>query len=262
MATGQLAPVIHYLRKVTTPAAAGDIPDAELLSRFARHRDEAAFTALVRRHDPMVLAVCRRVVRDGHMAEDAFQATFLVLARKAGSLARPELLGHWLHGVAYRTAAKARTETAKRRVHERQAVRPQEINPSDEFDWQDLRAVLDEEVNRLPDRYRVPVVLCYLQGQTNAEAARRLGCSRGTIATLLARARDKLRRRLTQRGVSLSAGITLAALRKQCAAVRSRSRWNKSPSRPQRCWRPDKPWRSERWPLRPSPWRKESVKQC
>ncbi|MHB1423088.1 MAG: sigma-70 family RNA polymerase sigma factor [Gemmataceae bacterium] len=212
MATGPLAPVVHYLRKVTNPTVAGDIADAELLSRFALHRDEAAFTSLVRRHGRMVLAVCRRVVRDGHAAEDAFQATFLVLARKAGSLARPELLGNWLHGVAYRTAMKAKIETAKRRVHETRAVRPQEVDSRDETEWHDLRTVLDEEVNRLPERYRVPVVLCYLQGQTNAEAARRLGCSRGTVATLLARARDKLRRRLTQRGVGLTAGVALAAL--------------------------------------------------
>jgi RNA polymerase sigma factor (sigma-70 family) len=212
MASEPLVPLVRYLRKVTRPTATGDIPDAELLSQFVRHGDEAAFAALVRRHGSMVLAVCRRVLRDGHAAEDAFQATFLVLARKAGSLARPELLGSWLHGVAQRTAAKAKTETARRRAHEQQAVRAPEIDPDDACDWQDVRGVLDEEVNRLPERYRVPVVLCYLQGQTNAEAARRLGCSRGTIATLLARARDKLRRRLTQRGVGLSVGVSLAAL--------------------------------------------------
>jgi RNA polymerase sigma factor (sigma-70 family) len=212
MATGPLAPVVHYLRKVTSPAAFGELPDAELLARFARQRDEAAFTALVRRHGPMVLAVCRRVVRDGHAAEDAFQGTFLVLARKADSLAQPELLGNWLYGVAYRTAMKARRDAAKRRAHETQAVRAQDVGPSEEIDGQDLRAVVDEEINRLPQRYRVPVVLCYLQGQTNAEAARRLGCSRGTIATLLARARDKLRRRLTQRGIGLSVGVALGTL--------------------------------------------------
>jgi RNA polymerase sigma factor (sigma-70 family) len=211
MATGPLAPVVNYLRKVTSSAALAELPDADLLARFAQQRDEAAFTVLVRRHGAMVLAVCRRVVRDGHAAEDAFQATFLVLARKAGSLSHPELLGHWLYGVAYRTAMKARREAAKRRAHETQAVRVQEGRPSEEIHRQDLRAVLDEEVNRLPERYRVPVVLCYLQGQTNAEAARRLGCSRGTIATLLARARDKLRRRLTQRGITL--GVLTPTLR-------------------------------------------------
>ncbi len=212
MAHGQLAPILHYLRRVTSPAASGDIPDSELLCRFARHRDETAFAALVRRHGPMVLAVCRRILRDGHTAEDAFQATFLVLARKAGSLAKPELLANWLYGVARRTAVKAKTEAAKRRHHERQAVRTPPSDPCDELEWHDLRAVLDEEVSRLPQRYRVPVVLCYLQGQTNAEAARRLGCSRGTVATLLARARDKLQRRLTQRGVGLSVGFGLAKL--------------------------------------------------
>ncbi len=212
MAHGQLAPILHYLRRVTSPAASGDIADSELLCRFSRHRDETAFAALMRRHGPMVLAVCRRVLRDGHTAEDAFQATFLVLARKAGSLAKPELLANWLYGVARRTAAKAKTEAAKRRFHERQAVRTPPADPSEELEWHDLRAVLDEEVSRLPERYRVPVVLCYLQGQTNAEAARRLGCSRGTVATLLARARDKLQRRLTQRGVGLSVGFALAKL--------------------------------------------------
>jgi RNA polymerase sigma factor (sigma-70 family) len=212
MPTVPLAPVIRYLRKVTDPASSGELPDAELLSRFALHRDEAAFTTLVRRHGPMVLAVCCRVVRDGHVAEDAFQATFLVLAHKAGSLTQPELLGHWLHGVAYRTAMKARREAAKCRARETLAACAEEVHLRDESEWQDLRAVLDEEVNRLPERYRVPVVLCYLQGETNAEAARRLGCSRGTVATLLARARNKLRRRLTQRGVGLSVGIALAAL--------------------------------------------------
>lgn len=212
MATGPLAPVVHYLRQVTSHSALSELPDAELLARFARQGDETAFTALVRRHGPMVLGVCRRLVRDGHAAEDALQATFLVLARKADSLAQPELLAHWLYGVAYRTAKKARREAARRHVHESQAVRAEAVDPSEEIDRQDLGAIVDEEINRLPERYRVPVVLCYLQGQTNAEAARHLGCSRGTIATLLARARDKLRRRLTQRGIGLAVGAALGAL--------------------------------------------------
>jgi RNA polymerase sigma factor (sigma-70 family) len=152
MATGPLAPVVSYLRKVTSSAAFGELLDAELLTRFAQQRDEAAFTAVVRRHGPMVLAVCSRVVRDGHAAEDAFQATFFVLARKAASLSQPELLSNWLYGVAYRTAMKARREAANRRGHERQAVRAQEVGPSEEIDGQDLRAVMDEEINRLPQR--------------------------------------------------------------------------------------------------------------
>jgi RNA polymerase sigma factor (sigma-70 family) len=217
MATQPLVPVVRYLRKVTAPKVAAETTDAELLARFVLHREEAAFTALVRRHGPMVLAVCRRVVRDGHAAEDAFQATFLVLARKAESLTQPELLGSWLYGVAYRTANKAKLEAARRRAHERHAVRTHEISPDDECERQELCAILDDEINRLPERYRVPVVLCYLQGQTNAEAAQRLGISRGSVATLLARAREKLRRRLTQRGVGLLVGAALADPVQGCA---------------------------------------------
>jgi RNA polymerase sigma factor (sigma-70 family) len=219
MATQALVPVVRYLRKLTAPAAVAEAADAELLARFILHRDEAAFTALVRRHGPRVLAVCRRVVRDEHAAEDAFQATFLVLARKAESLTQPELLGSWLYGVAYRTANKAKIEAARRRARERRAVRAQEVNPDDECARQDVRAVVEEEVHRLPERYRLPVVLCYLQGQTNAEAARRLGISRGSVATLLARARDKLRRQLTRRGVSLTVGAALAALTESVSAA-------------------------------------------
>ncbi len=212
MADQPLAPVIRYLRKLTAPKGNIDATDAELLARFAAHREEEAFTALVHRYGPMVLAVCRRIVRDAHAAEDAFQATFLVLARKAGSLTQPELLGPWLYGVASRTARKAKIETARRNSHERRAVRVQVVEPDDECERQELRAVLDEEIQRLPERYRVPVVLCYLQGQTNAQAADCLGCSRGTVATLLARAREKLRRRLAQRGIGLSIGAALAAM--------------------------------------------------
>jgi RNA polymerase sigma factor (sigma-70 family) len=211
MAAQPLLPVVHYLRKLATPAVPA-VTDAELLKRFVAHHEEAAFTALVRRYGPMVFAVCLRIVRDAHTAEDAFQATFLVLARKAASLRQPELLGPWLYGVASRTARKAKIETARRYSHERQAVRVQEVEPDDECEREELRVVLDEEIQRLPERYRVPVVLCYLQGQTNAQAADRLGCSRGTVATLLARAREKLRRRLAQRGIGLSIGAALAAL--------------------------------------------------
>jgi RNA polymerase sigma factor (sigma-70 family) len=215
MATGQLSPILRYIRTISGAVGAGDLEDAELLSRFARHGDEAAFAAVVRRHGPMVLGVCRRVVRDWHTAEDAFQATFLVLARKAGALLRPELLGQWLYGVAYRTAGRARVEAARRRSHESRAANIEARPAGDTVDWDDLRPLLDEEVNRLPERYRRPVVLCYLQGQTNAEAATRLGCSRGTVATLLARARARLSRRLRQRGVTLSAAAALAVLGRQ-----------------------------------------------
>jgi len=148
MGTGQLVPIIHYLRRITAPAAA--LTDGQLLARFAADREEAAFAALLRRHGPMVLGVCRRVLGDLHLAEDAFQATFLVLARKAGSLRQPELLPQWLHGVAARTAAKTRVDAVRRRAHERQAARPLAMDPVNDLVWRDLRPMLDEEVSRLP----------------------------------------------------------------------------------------------------------------
>jgi RNA polymerase sigma factor (sigma-70 family) len=204
MPTAQLEPVIHYLRRAA-PEAADDLPDARLLTRFVVRGDEAAFATLVHRHGPLVLGVCRRVLRDRHAADDAFQATFLLLARKAGSLARPELLANWLHGVACRTAARARAEAVRRRARESKAPVPQASMPDEDLIWRDLGAVLDEEVNRLPGRQREAVLLCYLEGRTNAEAATLLGCPRGTVATLLARARLRLRRRLLSRGVAPAA---------------------------------------------------------
>jgi RNA polymerase sigma factor (sigma-70 family) len=213
MTTGQLSPVIRYVRRMTAPAAPAEANDAGLLARFASNRDEAAFAVLVRRHGPVVLGVCRRVLGNRHDAEDAFQATFLILARRAGSLHRPGALGAWLHGVAYRTAAKARADAARRRARERGArgLSPAG-DPAGDAERRDLRALLDDEVRRLPDRYRVPFVLTYLEGKTDAEVARLLGCSRGTVATRLARARERLRRRLTQRGVGLSAGLAALLL--------------------------------------------------
>jgi RNA polymerase sigma factor (sigma-70 family) len=189
-----------------------------LLARFSAERDETAFAVLVRRHGPMVFGVCRRVLRDRHAAEDALQATFLVLARKAGQLREPGSLAPWLYGVAARVAARARLEAARRRRRERQAGVREAVEPTEDAVWRDLRPVLDEEVDRLPARYRVPFVLCYVAGRTNAEAARQLGCSRGTIATRLARARERLRRRLTGRGVVLSAGLAGALLSERLRA--------------------------------------------
>jgi RNA polymerase sigma factor (sigma-70 family) len=225
--TARLEPFLRHLRQ--TAGGASALADAHLLARFAATRDEGAFAALVRRHGPLVLGVCRRVLGDAHAAEDAFQATFLVLAKKAGSLARPESLSQWLHGVAYRTAARARAEAARRRRHEDRAAASREHEasrerqrpegPPDDLVWRDLRPVLDEEVSRLPARYRDPVVLCYLEGRTNAEAARRLGCSRGTVATRLARARERLRRRLTGRGLALPAGLALGVLAQETRAA-------------------------------------------
>jgi RNA polymerase sigma-70 factor (ECF subfamily) len=175
--------------------------DGELLERFVLRCDESAFTALVHRHGPMVLGVCRRILNDWQSAEDAFQVTFLVLARKADSLMRPGLLANWLHGVAYRTALKARSRAVRQGVHERQAaaMSPREFRPNRSV--AELREVLDEELSRLPEKYRAPLVLCYLEGKTNEEAARLLHWPLGSMSARLARARGLLRGRLTRHGL-------------------------------------------------------------
>jgi RNA polymerase sigma factor (sigma-70 family) len=167
--------------------------DGQLLQRYLGAGDDTAFAALVRRHGPMVLGVCRRILGHEQDAEDAFQATFLVLARKAASVVPPEAVGHWLYGVAYRAAQKAREAAARRRAHERQSGlrRPEECSrPDDRCDD------LDREITRLPEIYRAPVVLCALQGLSRQEAARRLGCPEGTLSSRLAKARRLLAKRL------------------------------------------------------------------
>jgi RNA polymerase sigma factor (sigma-70 family) len=212
-------PILRFLRRISDPDRAGETPDAELLARFVARRDEAAFAALVQRHGPLVFGVCRRVLGDTPDAEDAFQAAFLVLARRARSVSRPELLSNWLYGVAYRTALKARADAARRRARERQVRAVDVADPADEAARRDLRRVLDDELNRLPQRYRAPVVLCFLEGQTQEEAARRLGCPRKTVTTRLARACERLRGRLTRRGLALPAAALAAALTREALAA-------------------------------------------
>jgi len=194
--------------------------DAGLLDRFVRARDEPAFAALMDRHGPMVMGVCRRVLRDAHAVDDAFQATFLVLVRKAASLRRPNLLGNWLYGVAYRVARQARAAAARQPALGRQVEEMPAGEVVAENVWDELRPVLDAEIDRLPEKYRAPVVLCHLEGKTYAEAARALGWAVGTVSGRLARAREKLRKRLSQRGVTLSAAAVGATLcQKGSAAV-------------------------------------------
>jgi RNA polymerase sigma-70 factor (ECF subfamily) len=178
-----------------------ELADDELLERFVGQRDESAFAELVHRHGAMVLGVCRRVLNDWQRSEDAFQVTFLVLARKAECLTRPELLANWLHGVAYRIALKARSHAARQRAHERQAaaMSPTESQPSGSA--RELREVLDKELDRLPEKYRAPLVLCYLEGKTNEEAARLLNWPIGSMSDRLARARRLLRARLARYGL-------------------------------------------------------------
>jgi RNA polymerase sigma factor (sigma-70 family) len=184
------------------------VPDGELLTRYLASRDADAFAALVRRHGPMVLGVCRRILPNDYDAEDAFQATFLVLVRKAASVVPKARVGNWLYGVAYQTAVRARSLAFKRRgreVHVAKVPERAERVPPDE--WRDIQPLLDRALHALPDRYRVPIVLCDLQGKTRKEAARELGWPEGTVAGRLARGRAALARRLTRQGVTLSVGV-------------------------------------------------------
>jgi len=178
--------------------AAGGLSDGQLLERFVAGRDEAVFEVIVRRHGPMVWGVCRRVLRDHHDAEDAFQATFVVLARRATAVTLRDKLGPWLHGVATRTAAKVRATKARRRWRESQAPGPAEAEPTPDNDRDDWLPLLDREVQRLPEKYRIPIVLCELEGKTHREAADQLGWPIGTVSGRLSRARALLARRLTR----------------------------------------------------------------
>ncbi|MBY0525831.1 MAG: sigma-70 family RNA polymerase sigma factor [Gemmataceae bacterium] len=185
--------------------------DGQLLERFVTAREEAAFAGLVHRHGPMVLGVCRRMLLDVHDADDAFQATFLVLVRRAKGLRQWGSLGNWLHGVAYRVALKARARTLRRRARETEV---EDVpHPVDEAAaWRELRPVLDAEVDRLPAKYRRPVVLCYLEGRTHEEAASELGWPSGTVKCRLVRAREMLRKRLIRRGLTVAAAAVAAGL--------------------------------------------------
>jgi RNA polymerase sigma factor (sigma-70 family) len=183
-----------------------ELSDSELLDRFTTRHDEEAFELLVQRHGPLVLRVCRRVLQDVHDAEDAFQATFLVLARKAASIRNRASVGGWLYEIAYHLAVQARAGAARRRHHERRAGSMIKGESHTRAVGRDVEAVLDEELGRLPEKYRTPLVLCYLEGKTNEQAARELGWPSGSISSRLARARELLRDRLVGRGVALSAG--------------------------------------------------------
>ena len=192
-------------RRDRSVATAAEPSDGQLLQRFTAEHDQTAFAAVVARHGPMVLGVCRRILKDWHDAADAFQATFLVLVRKAGSLSRPELLGNWLYGVACRTAVRAKARAARRRAHERGVAAMAIPAPTTEGEGPDFREELDEELNSLPEKYRTPLVLCYLQGRSNAEAARLLGCPAGSMSWRLAKAREALRQRLVRRNPACTA---------------------------------------------------------
>jgi RNA polymerase sigma factor (sigma-70 family) len=208
-----LTQLLHRLRRLT--ARPGADSDAELLDGFARGHDESAFAALVARHGSMVLNVCRRLLGDAQAAEDAFQATFLVLARKARSVGRPAALAGWLYGVARRVALKARRANA-RRPGELRADAPEPADPRPdplaEVTARDLLAVVEAEVARLPEVYRLPVLLVCLEGLSQEEAARRLGWTAGSVKGRLERGRRRLHARLARRGLTLPAALAATAV--------------------------------------------------
>jgi RNA polymerase sigma factor (sigma-70 family) len=218
MAPATLGGFLQRLRKAMAAESLASRSDRELIKRFLADHDGASFHALLCRHGPMVLRVCRRALSDEQDVEDAFQATFLVLARDAHAIRKRESLASWLHGVAHRVALDARKAHVRRRKHEAQAAVSADSLPSmDEVGWKELRCVLDEELVRLPDRLRAPLVLCYLEGLTQDEAAARLGQSKSTFRRNLERGRELLGARLTRRGVTLSAAV-FALLLSECAA--------------------------------------------
>ncbi len=210
MSTADSQRLVQHIRRLAGDPA-GTLSDGELLRRYLAVRDEAAFATLMRRHGPMVFAVCQSLLRQRADAEDAFQAAFLILARKAGSVRKHEGLGGWLQRVAYRVALKARMDQHRRQEREAKSARPAAVEPSgDDLSWGELRSILHAELAALPERYRAPLVLCHLEGLTQEEAAHRLGWTATTVKGRLQRGREKLRRRLERRGVALTAALGAA----------------------------------------------------
>jgi RNA polymerase sigma factor (sigma-70 family) len=212
MATSQMSEILQHLRRVVLHCDGADLTDGQLLADYLRRGDETALTTLVRRDGPMVWGLCRRVLGNSHDAEDAFQVTFLVLVRKAASIAAPELLANWLYGVAHQTALKARATAARRRARERQVAHMPEPAVTDQHLWNELQPLLDQELSRLSDKYRVAIVLCDLEGKTLREAAQQLGVPDGTLAARLTRGRAMLAKRLARRGLAVSGGALATVL--------------------------------------------------
>lgn len=218
MLTANAAPALNP----AALAAAADLShlsDAQLLRRFFGKREEAAFAALVARHGAMVFNVCRRVLAHSSDAEDAFQAAFLVLVRKGAALRQPEQLANWLYGVAYRTARKVKARASVRAQVERKAGAMQIERDAKDLTLDELRGILDEEIAQLPEKYALPLVLCYLEGKTNPQAAAQLGWPEGSISRRLSRARELLRTRLAKRGLALSVTLITAAFARPAVAV-------------------------------------------
>jgi RNA polymerase sigma factor (sigma-70 family) len=217
MAMSPMNRVLHHLRKAAFPHDGAGLTDGQLLGAFLDQRGESAFAALVRRHGPMVWGICRRVLSNHHDAEDAFQATFLVLVRKAASVDPPEMVGNWLYGVAHQTARKARAITAKRQAREKQMTDLPEVGVKEPDRRHGLEDVLHQELGRLPEKYRVAIVLCDLEGRTRKDVARQLGVPDGTLAARLARGRAMLAKRLARHGFTGAVGSALPVVMKRSA---------------------------------------------
>ncbi|HKI18976.1 MAG TPA: sigma-70 family RNA polymerase sigma factor, partial [Isosphaeraceae bacterium] len=214
--------VLRHLNTLFHCGAARPLTDQELLERFVagdNEAAEAAFAALVDRHGAMVLGVCRRLLGNRHAAEDAFQSVFLVLARKAQAIARREQLASWLYGVARHDALDARARAARQKAREKRLGAMVPVEPRDETLTRELRTILDEELGRLPEKHRVAIVLCELEGLSRREAAIRLGVTEGTLSSRLARAKARLRDRLTRRGLAFSTAILASVLTQDAHAL-------------------------------------------
>jgi RNA polymerase sigma factor (sigma-70 family) len=220
MSSTQVGAVLRHIRQFASARKDCDEPDRQLLERFAAHRDEAAFAALLKRHGPMVLRVCRSVLHGLQDAEDAFQAVFLVLAQKAGSIHRRESVSSWLYQVAYHLALRAKANAARRKVLEERAVTMPSVDPVLDLSLRELQSALFKELEGLPEQYRAPLVLCGLEEKSLDEAARLLGWTRWTVKGRLQRGRELLRARLRRRGLDLSLGLCVTALALSSASGR------------------------------------------
>jgi len=218
MANQQLNAVLLHVRRLATLSGC-PLSDRELLDRFVTSKDEGAFAALVQRHGPMVMNVCRRVLRNFQDAEDACQATFLLLVRKASSIRKRDSAASWLHGVAYRVARNLSREIGRRHVREQLVPHIPDCASMDNLTWREVQVALDQELNRLPERYQGPLVLCYLEGKTRDQAARHLGWSLGTLRGRLERGRKLLPSRMVRRGLTLSAALLGSAVAPQVTAT-------------------------------------------
>jgi RNA polymerase sigma factor (sigma-70 family) len=219
MTTRGISEVLQHLRRAVLLREGAGMTDGQLLDCFIGRRDQAVLGALVRRHGPMVWGVCRRVLEEDHDAEDAFQATFLVLVRKAATVVPREMVGNWLYGVAYQTALKARATAARRKARERQVGEMPEAAAAAQDVWSDLQPLLDQELSRLPEKYRSAIVLCDLEGKTRKETARQLGLPEGTLSGHLTRGRALLAKRLARVGLATSGGALAVVLAQNTASA-------------------------------------------